>query len=49
MWTVSDVDAAVARVRKAGGTVIQDPTRQPYGQMAECGDDQGGRFYLGVF
>ena len=49
MWTVADIDAAVTRVRAAGGTVIQEPTQQPYGLMAECTDDQGGRFYLGQF
>ncbi|BBZ00688.1 glyoxalase [Mycolicibacterium chitae] len=49
MWTVADVDAAIARVREAGGTVLQEPTRQDYGLMAECTDDQGGRFYLGQF
>jgi predicted enzyme related to lactoylglutathione lyase len=49
MWTVSDIDAAVERVREARGTVLQPPTQQPYGRMAECTDDQGGRFYLGQF
>jgi predicted enzyme related to lactoylglutathione lyase len=49
MWTVADINDAVARVREAGGTVIQEPTRQPYGVMAECRDDQGCRFYLGEF
>lgn len=49
MWTVADIDAAVARVREAGGTVLQEPTQQPYGLMAECADDQGSRFYLGQF
>ena len=49
MWTVADIDAAVARVREAGGTVLQEPARQPYGVTAECIDDQGGRFYLGEF
>lgn len=49
MWTVADIDAAVARVAEAGGTVLQQPSRQPYGLMAECTDDQGGRFYLGQF
>jgi predicted enzyme related to lactoylglutathione lyase len=49
MWTVADIDAAVARVREAGGTVLQEPARQPYGISAECTDDQGGRFYLGEF
>jgi predicted enzyme related to lactoylglutathione lyase len=49
MWTVEDVDAAVARVREAGGTVIEEPSQQPYGKMAHCTDDQGTRFYLGEF
>lgn len=49
MWTVSDIGAAVARVREAGGTVLAEPARQPYGVTAECADDQGGRFYLGEF
>jgi uncharacterized glyoxalase superfamily protein PhnB len=49
MWTVEDVDAAVARVREAGGTVIEEPSQQPYGKSAQCTDDQGGRFYLGEF
>ena len=49
MWTVEDVDAAVARVREAGGRVIEEPSQQPYGKMAQCTDDQGTRFYLGEF
>jgi len=49
MWTVADIEEAVARVRAAGGTVIQEPSAQPYGQTAECADDQAGRFYLGEF
>lgn len=49
MWTVTDIDAAVARVREAGGTVMEEPSRQPYGMMAHCRDDQGARFYLGAF
>jgi predicted enzyme related to lactoylglutathione lyase len=47
MWTVTDIDAAVVRVTEAGGTVIEPPSRQPYGLMAHCTDDQGTRFYLG--
>ena len=47
MWTVEDVDAAVARVRAAGGTVIDEPSQQSYGRSALCTDDQGSRFYLG--
>ncbi len=49
MWTVEDVDAAVARVREAGGTVIEEPSQQSYGKSAQCADDQGSRFYLGQF
>ncbi len=46
MWRVDDIDAAVARVRRAGGTAT-DPQRQPYGITCDCTDDQGTRFYLG--
>ncbi|HEY1440829.1 MAG TPA: VOC family protein [Mycobacterium sp.] len=49
MWTVADIEAAVVRVREAGGTVLAEPARQPYGVSAECADDQGARFYLGEF
>lgn len=49
MWTVADIEVAVARVREAGGTVLAEPARQPYGISAECSDDQGARFYLGQF
>jgi predicted enzyme related to lactoylglutathione lyase len=49
MWTIDDVDAAVARVREAGGTVIEEPSQQAYGKSAQCTDDQGTRFYLGEF
>lgn len=47
MWTVEDIDAAVARVREAGGTVVEEPSQQSYGKSALCADDQGARFYLG--
>jgi uncharacterized glyoxalase superfamily protein PhnB len=49
MWTVEDVEAAVSRVREAGGTVIDEPSQQAYGTSALCTDDQGSRFYLGAF
>ncbi|MEO3760901.1 VOC family protein [Mycobacterium sp. B14F4] len=49
MWTVADVVGAVARVREAGGTVIEEPSQQAYGLSALCTDDQGTRFYLGQF
>jgi predicted enzyme related to lactoylglutathione lyase len=48
MWQVSDVIAAVGRVRAAGGTA-SEPQQQPYGLTADCADDQGTRFYLGEF
>jgi uncharacterized glyoxalase superfamily protein PhnB len=47
MWMVDDVEAAVERVRAAGGTVIDEPSQQAYGKSALCTDDQGTRFYLG--
>jgi predicted enzyme related to lactoylglutathione lyase len=46
MWRVDDIDAAVARVRAAGGHA-SDPERQPYGITSDCEDDQGTKFYLG--
>lgn len=46
MYRVDDIDAAVRRVRAAGGT-SSDPQRMPYGITADCTDDQGTRFYLG--
>jgi uncharacterized glyoxalase superfamily protein PhnB len=49
MWTVTDVEAAVARVIESGGSVIEGPSQQSYGTSAQCVDDQGTRFYLGQF
>ncbi len=46
MYRVTDIEAAVARVRVAGG-IATDPERQPYGISSDCTDDQGLRFYLG--
>ncbi len=48
VWQVTDVAAAVARVRADGGTATE-PHREPYGLMAECTDGQGIRFSLGQF
>ena len=45
VWQVTDVAAAVGRVRAAGGTSTE-PHREPYGLIAECTDDQGIRFSL---
>lgn len=45
MFTVPDLDAALAAVAAAGGAAgAVDP--QPYGRSAECADDQGTPFYL---
>lgn len=46
MWRVSDLPAAVERVRAAGG-MATDPVTRPYGAESQCTDDQGTRFYLG--
>jgi len=48
VWQVTDLAAAVARVRAAGGTSTE-PHREPYGVMADCTDGQGFRFTLGQF
>lgn len=42
-YAVEDVEAAVARVRDAGGTA-GEPDDRPYGRLADCEDDQGVRF-----
>lgn len=42
---VADLDAAVARVRAAGGRAT-DPETTPHGRSAECADDQGMPFSL---
>ncbi|HEY7261911.1 MAG TPA: VOC family protein [Trebonia sp.] len=44
-YIVADIEAAVRRVRDAGGTAT-DPTRESYGLSAECTDDQGITFGL---
>jgi uncharacterized glyoxalase superfamily protein PhnB len=44
-FQVDDIEAAVGRVREAGGTA-QQPERKPYGALVECEDDQGMRFQL---
>ncbi|HUR73213.1 MAG TPA: VOC family protein [Sporichthya sp.] len=43
--TVADIDAAVAKVRAAGGRAT-DPQETPYGRSADCVDDQGLPFSL---
>ncbi len=46
MYRVDDVEAAVRRVRDAGGTAT-DVATMPYGLTSDCTDDQGTPFYLG--
>jgi predicted enzyme related to lactoylglutathione lyase len=46
MYRVTDVAAAVERVRAAGGDAT-DPAQMPYGLTSDCHDDQGSFFYLG--
>jgi len=48
MYRVDDIEAAVDRVREAGG-VASAVSREPYGLMSDGVDDQGTRFYLGQF
>jgi uncharacterized glyoxalase superfamily protein PhnB len=42
---VADLDAAVERVRAAGGTATP-PTVQPFGRVSDCTDNQGTPFAL---
>jgi len=46
MYRVSDIEAAVEKVRALGGSAT-DPVVRPYGIESTCVDDQGMRFYLG--
>ncbi|GAA1846062.1 VOC family protein [Pseudonocardia ailaonensis] len=48
MFAVEDIDAAVARVRAAGGTA-EDPAHAGYGTAALCSDDHGARFQVVQF
>jgi len=43
-WQVDDVDAAVLRVRDAGGTVDAERHDEPFGRVADCVDPQGLAF-----
>jgi uncharacterized glyoxalase superfamily protein PhnB len=44
-YRVEDLDAALERVRSAGGSA-DEPSRTSYGRLASCVDDQGMRFDL---
>jgi predicted enzyme related to lactoylglutathione lyase len=46
-FLVDDLEAAVARVRAAGGTAADPgPDQEGFGRFSECRDDQGVRFGL---
>jgi uncharacterized glyoxalase superfamily protein PhnB len=45
-YRVEDLDAALERVRSAGGSADDEPSRTSYGRLASCVDDQGMRFDL---
>jgi predicted enzyme related to lactoylglutathione lyase len=45
LFRVDDLDAALQRVR-AGGGHAGEPTREPFGRVARCADDQGAPFQL---
>jgi predicted enzyme related to lactoylglutathione lyase len=44
-YAVDDIRAAVSRVREAGGSA-GDIAREPFGEVAECIDNQGTRFAI---
>jgi uncharacterized glyoxalase superfamily protein PhnB len=44
-YRVADIEAAIERVRAAGGQA-RSPLRRPFGLLADCVDDQGGTFRL---
>jgi predicted enzyme related to lactoylglutathione lyase len=44
-YAVGDVDAAIERVRAAGGTA-EAPTEKPWGRSADCVDNQGTTFSM---
>ena len=47
LFAVADIDAALAAVTAAGGTIVSPITDSPgFGRWAECRDDQGVRFGL---
>jgi uncharacterized protein len=45
-WHAANVDAAVARVEDAGGSVVQAAVDTPYGRMARVADPTGATFTL---
>jgi predicted enzyme related to lactoylglutathione lyase len=45
LFSVDDIEDAVARVRQLGGEA-EEPHDEPYGRISACRDDQGLRFDL---
>ena len=45
-WEVDDVDAAVAKVKALGGSVVTDAVDTPYGRLATVADPAGAQFKL---
>lgn len=45
-WEVDDIDAAVAKVKGLGGSVVDDAVDTPYGRLATVTDPAGARFKL---
>ena len=45
-WEVDDVDAALARVKALGGSVIDDAVDTPYGRLGTVTDPAGAKFKL---
>jgi uncharacterized protein len=43
-FAVDDTDAAIAKVKDLGGSVLLDPIDSPAGRFAAVGDPQGARF-----
>ncbi|MFI5040630.1 MAG: VOC family protein [Acidimicrobiales bacterium] len=45
-WEVDDAEAAVARVKALGGSVLMDVEETPYGRLAMVADPAGAQFRL---
>ncbi len=45
-WEVDDADAALAKVKALGGSVVMDATDTPYGRLSTVTDPAGAQFKL---
>jgi predicted enzyme related to lactoylglutathione lyase len=45
-FSVADADAAAAKVRELGGTLVREPFDSPHGRMAPCTDPAGAQVTL---